>query len=144
MRVGSVGEGIATNKLMALGFGVEKGDGKKRDIVVEIKGQKYDCEIKFDVYANSSGNIAIEFYNTKLCKPSGIDSTNCHFWIQVLNEKEIYIAEVTKIKEFIKDNNPKRTIINAGDGNASLYLYEKSIILEKCFQKLDEKYFAGH
>jgi len=78
-------------------------------------------EVKNDIMAAKTGNIAIEFYNTRSCKDSGIAGTRADFWVHITDK--IYIISVTKLRELLKTTKPKRIISSGGDNNASLYLY---------------------
>jgi len=139
--IGKQGEDFAVKRLESLGIDYYLGDGKEVDLWIVIDGKKYKCEIKFDVYANKSGNIAIEFYNTRQCKPSGIDATVCDFWIHILGESVLYICKTDSLREFIKNNKPKRTLTSIGDGNSSIHLYDKSVIAELCFKDMTKETF---
>jgi hypothetical protein len=108
----------------------------KWDIGFIINGQVIKVEVKFDLMASKTGNMAIEFFNTKMCKPSGIDATDSALWVVVLESKG-YVCSVGKLKDFIKRNKPLKTIISGGDKNASLYIYKLEHILP-IFRLLDE------
>jgi hypothetical protein len=92
-------------------------------------------EVKNDVYANKSGNIAIETYNPRLGKPSGIGITKSHLWVHITDG--IYLANTSTLKQFITDNKPHRIITAGGDQNATLFLYRADYILQQCFHRVD-------
>lgn len=123
LSIGSQGEKFARNMLEKLGAKTEDGDGKIVDFWIFINDKKFSCETKFDVYANKSGNICLEVFNTKLCKPSGIMGTTTDIWITVLAENIIYFSKVESLKQFTKENKPKRELIGVGDNNSHILLY---------------------
>lgn len=84
-----------------------------------------------------TGNIAIEFWNPKKNKPSGINVTTSDFWIYCLgNPLETYLISVERLKEFVEQNKPFRIIDVGGDDNASLMLYKKDAIISQ-FIRID-------
>jgi hypothetical protein len=88
-------------------------------------------EVKNDVMASRTGNVAVEFHNSKQDKPSGIDRTTALFWTHKL-DADIWIISVAKLREFLKKEIPHRIIIGGGDDNANLYLYKKDIFQDAC------------
>lgn len=91
-------------------------------------------EVKMDLYATKSGNLCIEFFNSKKNRPSGIMITKANYWIHVLIENENivpYIIKVCELKNFINTILPHKTITNGGDKNADLFLYKKEDILPR-------------
>ncbi len=135
LEVGKVGENIAKKALEFAGYLVTHGDGRKADLLVE----GLICEIKYDIYANRSNNIAIEFFNSKTCKPSGLGSTSADLWIHVLSDTEVYICDVQDLKGFTEKIKPKRTIFSGGDKNADMWLYSKEDIISGCFLNLTKE-----
>jgi len=111
------------------------------DIVGSTKKGEFSIEVKYDEYCAKSGNIAIEYYNSSKEQESGIDITSATFWAHLTPNQskiEIWITPVSFLKLFIKENKPLRTITNAGDGNASIYLYKKNIIMPAIFYNVKE------
>lgn len=96
----------------------------------------FKIEVKNDNFALKSGNIAIEIWNTRKNMPSGLTSTKSDLWCVVMGD-EVWVANTTKLKEFIENTKPKRIIYNGGDDNATLYLYDKDIILPAMFTKIN-------
>ena len=129
LNIGKQGEQFARAKLEELGYKTEDGDGKHIDFFL-LANSKFSCECKFDVYANKSGNWAIEYYNSKICKPSGIESTTCDLWIHVIGQNEIYFNKVSALKKFIQDTKPDRDV-SGGDNNSQMFLYKKDNICGK-------------
>lgn len=79
-------------------------------------------EIKNDLYSAKSGNIAIEYWNCKSNKPSGISITKSDIWCHIICGN-IFVVNTEKLKTFTETEKPKRIIKKAGDGNASVKLY---------------------
>ena len=107
------------------------------DIQSKIDGKIVFFEIKYDLMSQKTGNLAIEYFNPKKNKPSGINVTTSNIWVYVLPDKSIWFASVKDIKDFIKKIKPFRIINIGGDKNASLYLYKKNKILNKLFTRID-------
>jgi hypothetical protein len=106
-----------------MGFECELNSDKKKksyyDLIIIGKGT---LEIKNDLYAAKSGNVAIEYYNPKSDKPSGIAITQSDVWCHIIGG-EIFVVKTQVLKHFVDTEAPKRVIKRAGDGNASLKLY---------------------
>lgn len=110
------------------------------DLICKISSTKFTVEVKFDLMAQKTGNIAIEYYNSKSCKPSGIDVTEADLWVQVLQDGSnmtLWTTRVDRLKSFIKDNKPWKNLTSVGDNNACIYLYKEADILEVELIRLD-------
>lgn len=110
------------------------------DIELEVAGKKRTAEVKFDMMAEKTGNLAIEYWNSKKDTASGISATKAHLWIIcVLDDINITIwaTSVKTMKKFLTDNQPKRIISKGGDKNAELYLYDADFMLKAIFHRLD-------
>jgi hypothetical protein len=104
------------------------------DLLIEYGGQEWKAEVKYDLYAHKSGNVAIEYYNPKSNKPSGLSITKSDFWIHVLtNPDKAFIVKTDNLKTFISRHKPFKIIEVGGDGNASLLLYRTDFMLENIF-----------
>lgn len=149
MRVGEIAEKLLIDTLNEFGYNAKKnGDHSKRyefDVEATINGELVTFEVKFDVMAARTGNIAIEYWNSKKNEPSGLTATKAKYWVHVIEDEEqnklMYITEVVNLIGFIELNKPKRVIEGGGDNNANLYLYQKEEIL-KCFTEVGQGYFA--
>lgn len=97
----------------------------------------FEVEIKNDVYAARTGNIAIEFWNSKKDSASGINITTAPLWVHIARE-EIWMANVEALKQWVETNEPKRTIFGGGDGNADFHLFEADTIFPAVFTRIDE------
>jgi hypothetical protein len=104
------------------------------DILIAYADDKWTAEIKYDLYAAKSGNIAIEYFNPKSNKPSGLGITKSDFWIHVLtNPEQAFIVRTDHFKSFVAKHKPDRIIPRGGDGNASLLLYKKDFMIQNIF-----------
>lgn len=129
-RIGSQGENSLIELLINNGFQAEKESDKTKQIEYDVISNIGTFEVKYDLYSAKSGNLALEFYNTKKCAPSGIDATKADYWVFVLPCGAIYCVATAILREFMKENKPHRTIVSGGDNNSSMYLYKKDVILE--------------
>jgi hypothetical protein len=99
---------------------------------------EFMSEVKHDVMSARTGNIAIEFFNTKKNKLSGIAATTAQLWFHVVPmPKSVWVASVIQLREYIKNNKPLRVVNEGGDNNASMYLYKQDIIFSEVFHRVD-------
>lgn len=144
LKVGNIGENRVISMLRALGIIVSKNEDKDTrafyDLICEYDGVKFTCEVKFDVMSEKTGNVAIEIFNSKSNKPSGIFVTKADIWIHILPDDSnlaICICSVKKIKEYSKKEQPLRIIKGAGDNNADIMLYTVENTMENLFSRID-------
>ncbi len=107
------------------------------DVIFSLDGIERYIEVKHDVYASRSGNVAIEIFNPKSCKPSGINITKSDFWVHIVNSR-MYICDTASLKKFINDVPPLRTICVGGDNNSSMVLYTMESILDVIFEDITD------
>ena len=96
----------------------------------------FTVEVKYDEMQAKTGNIAIEIYNPKSAKTSGLTATKATLWCHVLQES-IWITSVKKLKKFCEDTVPFKSFNSVGDGNASILLYKTEDILT-IFERIDK------
>jgi len=78
----------------------EKGKLSYYDIGFKLKAKEFTVEVKNDLYAKRSGNIAIEVFNPKTGKPSGLGITLD--WTTFLTKKDYFISKAfVKLTTFI-------------------------------------------
>lgn len=98
-------------------------------------------EAKFDKMATKTGNLAIEYYNPKQAKYSGIMATRADLWALVLtgenNELQLWICKAEKLKEYFKNEKCHRDVACGGDNNSSMKLYKKDVLLSAIFTRID-------
>lgn len=122
----------------SIGYSSRKNTDKKTrsyyDIISKKEKKEFTTEVKCDIYANKSGNIAIETFNPKREKNSGINITKADLWVHITDQP--YITSVKLLKKYIVEKTPLRIISCGGDNNATLYLYKADIILNDIFSPL--------
>lgn len=101
-------------------------DTKDYDIRAEINGHEYLFEVKEDFMCGDTNNVALEYHSRG--KPSGISTTNAHYYIYKLHTKDrirYILLDVKKIKKSIEDEVYFREV-NGGDwgSNTLCYLYK--------------------
>ena len=117
---------------------LEKGRFYDWDLSVAQVATGYEVftvEVKYDEMQAKTGNIAIEFYNSKLDRPSGLSATKADLWCHVLTDST-WITNVDKLKKFCEETTPFKSFNYAGDENASILLYKTDDILE-IFERID-------
>jgi len=92
-------------------------------------------EVKYDAYEKKSGNVAIEVFNPRLGRPSGVTATKAFFWAHVLFDGAVWLTPVSTLKEYIDNSAPGRIIDIGGDKNATLWLYPSKEILPGAFAR---------
>jgi len=83
---------------------------------------KLTFECKNDVMAKKTGNVAIEYHNSKKNEPSGVSRTSAVFWAHKIGGI-IWIVSVKALKDFIDVTKPVKVIESGGDDNANLLIY---------------------
>ena len=139
LQTGSEGEKAVSELLQRAGIVVQKGKraSKYLDLIAQIQDKTFTLEVKNDKYAAKSGNIAIETYNPKSKKNSGISVTQSDIWVHIACG-QIWIANTRVLKTFLSTYQPTKIVEVGGDGNATLYLYRMDFILPAVFVRIDE------
>ena len=109
------------------------------DLSVAQLGTGYEVftvEVKYDEMQARTGNIAIEIYNPKSGKPSGLTATKATLWCQALQDS-VWITSVKALRKFCEETPPFKMFSSAGDGNAAILLYKTEDILE-IFERIDD------
>lgn len=111
---------------------------KSHDLEIELGNKKFTGEVKYDLMGHRTGNIALEFWNSKQNAPSGITATKADLWFHIFKE-EIWVANTISLKVYIQNNQPNKIIFSGGDNNANLYIYKADTILTSAFILLHNK-----
>jgi hypothetical protein len=122
-----------------LGFSSEFNKSEKLsdyDIKIEKDGHTFLLEVKDDRMSKRTGNVAIEFYNSKSCIESGISATKADLWVHKI-KGEFYIISVSKLKDYVLNTEPKKIVFGGGDDNSDMYLYSIGDFLDETV-KLDD------
>ena len=101
------------------------------DLLVLLHQHVFLAEVKVDLMAPRTGNLAIEWWNPRRNGPSGISATTADLWF-VLVGKDLWVAPVPALKSFFH-SNPGRDVMGAGDGNSTVRLYPCSSLLNSIF-----------
>lgn len=94
--------------------------GKEYDISFSFpRKDSIHVEVKFDKYANKSGNLCFEMFDHK-GRPSGIFGTEAHLMVFVLNQDLMFEFSVPELRTFIQNHviSGKYRVVKGGDGNA--------------------------
>lgn len=113
----------------------------KYDLKCKLGGKWITIEVKYDMMAAKTGNWAIEYYNTRSKKPSGISVTEAILWAHVVldgDNKTLWMIKTKNLKKFIDNNTPSRKLENVGDGNSAIYLYKEDNIMP-AFVRVDNQ-----
>tara|TARA_R110002051_G_scaffold316512_2_gene396214 strand:+ start:1860 stop:2348 length:489 start_codon:yes stop_codon:yes gene_type:complete len=114
----------------------KKEDRSYYDIKAEIEGKPFTVEVKNDLYAAKSGNIAIEIYNPHSGKKSGLSITKSDLWVHIVDNQH-WVTKTKDLKSFVSKTTPFRTVDNAGDGNANILLFKAEDVLPQVFHRID-------
>lgn len=94
--------------------------GKEYDISFSFpRKESIHVEVKYDKYANKSGNLCFEMFDHK-GRPSGILGTEAHLMVFVLNTETMFEFKVPELRKFIQHHmtTGQYKIVKGGDGNA--------------------------
>ena len=144
---GKLGEQTFVNWLSQYNIPSKKIEGVSGDIQFDINGKTLTAEVKYDEKSLITGNIAIEYMNSRKNALSGILSSLANFWIYVLpyeGSNTIWCADRLKLLQFVTNTKPFRIFENAGDGNANIFLYKKDNILNVVFQPISQEIFLTY
>lgn len=154
VKIGKDGENTVQKLLESFGYLVQTNTSKKKeklkewDLKIEKGMLTFFIEVKKDIMAKSTGNLAVEYMNSRTGKASGLMTTKSDFWVYVLEVEhfggfveEIWLASAKALKEYLQCHNPVKVVDKAGDGNAALFLYKKEKILSEDgpFIRIDDK-----
>lgn len=142
--IGKHGENYVIDVFTKCGFSAElNNDYDKRydyDISANCDGLAFTMEVKHDLMAIKTKNIAIEYHNSKKNAISGINATLADIWVHLVTypntEIIAYAIRVQKLKDYINDNEPHKHIIAGGEKNSNLYIYKMADILP-IFTRID-------
>lgn len=140
---GKRGENLVINILQSADIECKINDDKKTnlyyDIESKIGNKKFKIEVKSDYMAQKTGNLAIEYHNSKKDAKSGIEATQADIWthcVQDMDNLTVWMTHVEKLKHFINTEIPLKIINKGGDGNAELLIYQEFHILS-IFERMD-------
>lgn len=141
--IGNKGEKEVIALLNKCGIVTEKEpDREKRydhDLVCQLGKKKFTCEVKFDSMACQTGNLAIEWWNSKKDAPSGLTVTKANLWVHLIRDGSniaVFIINTSKLRNFVNNTQAFKDIEKGGDNNASLKLFKLDDILPE-FTRID-------
>lgn len=150
LSTGATGEGRFAAVVKAAGLPVEANPGESRadkagyDLRVDIPPHevRLDVEVKHDVSEAKTGNVAVETFNPRSGKPSGLSSTAAAVWVFVLKDNTVWAARVGDVRRAVgrasRDEGYVRRIAVAGDGNAEIHLFRRGPFFGATFFRLDD------
>lgn len=140
LSAGNKAEAMLQTIFATHGVQTEQTTGKEQyDILAKLPSQEVKLEVKYDIRCARSGNIAIEFYNPKSGRPSGIGSTIADLWVHIITKPlSVYITSVPLLKAYVSSIPPHRLVDCGGDDNSSMYLYKAPAIFGHIFHRIDE------
>lgn len=143
VRDGDRGEDLFAEVLESAGLPVTKNNEGKRadraryDVASVVDGIHFTAEVKHDLYEAKSGNVAVEYHNSRSDIPSGILATEADLWVFVLSDGSVWAANTKALKDFFLKTPGLRDLPKAGDGNASIRLYRRHTLFDAVFVRLD-------
>jgi hypothetical protein len=139
LAVGQQGEATVKVLLSKLGINSQSAEGKNADYDLRHDAPVlWKSEVKFDIASQRTKNVAIEFYNPKQGKATGIAATKADIWFHILPQPfSTWAVAVPTLRRYIKEEKPYHVIASGGDDNASFYLYRQDRILDDIFEKMD-------
>ena len=109
------------------------------DLSFEHNSKIITVEVKNDLMAVITNNLAIEYFNPNSQKKSGLFATTADLWCHLIPNREIFIASVPRLIEWVETNPADKVFAAGGDGNADLMLYKKVRIAESGLFALDQE-----
>ena len=146
--LGNFGENLVSDTLAKAGIKNSKNPEKscrkimsEWDIEFVFEGKRFTLEAKFDKYEARSGNIAIEYWNVKQGKRSGLLASKSDLWAIVLYEPvTVWVARTSDLRKYFHTVKPFREIACGGDDNAAMKLYRRDELFSDVpFYRLDDK-----
>lgn len=112
---------------------------KEYDLTVSIGQTIFTAEAKFDQMEATTGNIAVEYYNTKKGEPSGIDATKADIWAFILQRPQsVWVCRTADLKSYKDTVRPFKDIACGGDDNAAIKVYRREEIFAAVpFHRID-------
>lgn len=145
LQKGKQGEGRAAEVFEAAGFVTEPAPPKASyDLMIAFSAGRpaVPVEVKHDMWEQRSGNVAVEYYNPKSDKPSGISTTVSSLWVFVLADDSVWAC---RTQDLLRHHNKGaqgtgfvRDLPVCGDGNSSSTLYERNALFNTLFFRLDD------
>ncbi len=130
LKIGKEGEEAVVKILESKGLPAQISKGKFLYYDINCYKDNFTLEVKNDIYAKKSGNIAIEVLNSKSNTASGLTATKANLWVHIACDV-IYVANTEMLREYVNKNSPLKYIDAGGDDNATLLIYKMDNILQE-------------
>lgn len=137
LKQGNVGQKYLTDLLDSKNVKWESNKDISYDLII-TSPIVTTLEVKYDIMFAKTGNLAIEFRNSRKNAPSGLSATTATYWVHILSKDEILVAKVVDLKNACATIPPRRIILGGGDKNADLYLYKKDQLYPHIFSLLNK------
>ena len=144
LRHGDRGEQFVISLLTDLNFSPEKDSDltnpARHDILCRVAKKKVSIEVKYDIMSEKTGNIAIEVWNPKADKPSGLTASTSDLWFHLVPDGTnitCWIAKTSDLVRYTKEVTPKRVVEICGDNNSTILLYSNEVVLGTVLQRLE-------
>lgn len=140
--IGEKAEEKVRELISSSGIKAVKSEERATDITYILDNRIFYAEVKNDILAYKTGNMAIEYSNSKTGLPTGILLTESDIWFVVLGDVwkgcEIWVANTKALKNYFHNTKSVKDVEGAGDGNATIRLFRLDKILDSVFNRLDE------
>jgi hypothetical protein len=135
---GQSGEERVLALFSSFGFLCGRCDGKSHDLWVEVNGERLTCEVKTERKFSVTGNIAVEHWNPRQNKPSGISASQSDLWVTVLADS-IWMVPTLTLRQFVDNlriGPGVRHLKRVGDGNADCWIIRGDLLLGPVYREL--------
>lgn len=142
-KIGQQGENLVREMMEGAGFKITLPSIDNRKFYdLECFGHDlvFRIEIKNDIKAHTTGNIALEIGNTKTGQKSGLEITKAEIWAHIIGGV-LYLSSPLILLKHLKKSKPEgfiKKVVGAGDGNADIILLVASIALPLLFKSLKD------
>jgi hypothetical protein len=135
LAIGRQGEAAVAAVLTAARVRCRPSGNRKTDLQCELDGARFAVEVKFDRLQARTGNVAIEYRNTRSGRPSGLLASEADVWAVVLADGGVHLTLTAVLREFFHATSGRD--VEGGDDNSAMRLYPSGLILP-LFQRVDD------
>lgn len=143
-KLGRAGEERAAAVLRAAGLRPEANPAADRagragwDLRFVLGPLVRTAEVKHDLYEARSGNVAVEYFNPRAGRPSGVAASTADLWVVVLADGSVWACRTADLRDYLATGPCVRDVPRAGDGNAAVRLYDRATLFAAIFVRLDD------
>lgn len=129
LAAGQAGERLLLSRLTGAGLecGLNTGARHSHDLWFRLGGRRWLVECKFDFAAARTGNLALEFWNTRQWQPSGLWRTRADLWCHLVPEagrEQVFLARVADLRAW--HGQDMGDVRDGGDDNSRMSLYPRA------------------